>query len=517
MSDEHGAAPAPPRPATAPPPARLSRRWADTGRNSVVFLLLTMILAAGSLLLGYANKARCVGPEFGPQGQSGPDLGLRVTRDVCYSDIQFLWSGRQLYLHTFPYLHGAFDPVTKEVSGGTLEYPVLTGLTAYLTALPATNDAEYLRNNALLLAACGLLCTFLLCRLTGLRAWWFALAPPVVLYAFHNWDLLAVACVVGAVAVLARVRHSPHPGARLLIAAALLGVGGAFKFYPLMFALPIALWTGFGIPEVGLRRAWGWAAAVLATTAGVFVAFNLPFLLAGFAGWWASFQFQWSRPIDATTNAIWYWITRPDGNPDNLALQDRLGKLSAATTALGLLSACAIGWWRRRRTGEYPWLQVSAAMLAAYLLLNKVDSPQYSLWLLPFFVLLRIRAGWILAYFVADAAVGIGFFRWQYLILQGVPEGVNDAFPLQAVMIGVWGRAALLVGMFVAFLAARSALPDVRLPGGPGHPSGPRGKTAGAQTDGPALVPSTEWVSPAPVRVARVGPAEESSDTPAAR
>lgn len=448
-----------------------------------------MILAAGVLLLGYANKARCVGPQFTPQGQSGPDLGLRVTRDVCYSDIQFLWSGRQLYLHTFPYIHGAYDPVGREVSGGTLEYPVLTGLTAYLTALPASNDAEYLRNNAIVLALCGLLCAFLLCRLTGLRAWWFALAPPMVLYAFHNWDLLAVACVVGAVAVLAGLRHSTHPGVRLLAAAALLGVGGAFKFYPLMFALPVALWAGFGIPGVPLRRSWGWAVGILAVAAGMFAAFNLPFLLAGFSGWWASFQFQWSRPIDATTNAIWYWATRPDGNPDNLALQDRLGKLSAVTTALGLLAACVAGWWRGRRAGEYPWLQVSAAMLAAYLLLNKVDSPQYSLWLLPFFVLLRIRAGWILAYFVADAAVGIGFFRWQYLILQGVPEGVNDAFPLQAVMIGVWGRAALLVGLFVAFLAARSTVPD-RSAAGPGPlgsapagPGRPRGKSAASGAD----------------------------------
>ena len=470
------------------------------------------------LLLGYANKARCVGPQFTPQGQSQPDLGVRVTRDVCYSDIQFLWSGRELYDHKFPYLHGSYDPVTRQISGGTLEYPVLTGLTAYLTSLPAHNDAQYLRNNAIVLALCGLLCAFLLCRLAGLRAWWFALAPPIVFYAFHNFDLLAVACVVGAVAVLAGLGRSRHPGVQLLAAAALLGVGGAFKFYPLMFALPVALWVGMGIPGVALRRKWACAAGVLATTAGVFAAINLPFLLAGFPGWWASFQFQWSRPIDSTTNSIWYWLARPDGNADNLALQDRLGKLSALTTALGLLAACLVGWWRARRDGVYPWLQVSAAMLAAYLLLNKVNSPQYSLWLLPFFVLLRIRSGWIIAYFVADAAVGIGFFRWQYLILQGLPEGVNDAFPLQAVMIGVWGRAALLVGLFVAFSAARSVLPQTRPPSGPGDLAGPRGKAVPARTGASAAAPPGERVSPAPARAVRVGgPVAAPSSSPAAR
>jgi len=84
-----------------------------------------------------------------------------------------------------------------------------------------------------------------------------------------------------------------------------------------------------------------------------------------------------------------------------------------------------------------------------------VHSPQFALWLLPFFVLLRIRAGWILAYFLADAAIGIGFFRWQYLIGSGVPSGSYDALSPQLVLIGVWGRAALLIALTVVFLRAR--------------------------------------------------------------
>ena len=84
-----------------------------------------------------------------------------------------------------------------------------------------------------------------------------------------------------------------------------------------------------------------------------------------------------------------------------------------------------------------------------------MHSPQFVLWLLPFFVLLRIRAGWILAYFVADAAIGIGFFRWQYLISSGAPSGSYDALSPQLVLIGVWGRAALLIALFVVFLRSQ--------------------------------------------------------------
>ena len=111
-------------------------------------------------------------------------------------------------------------------------------------------------------------------------------------------------------------------------------------------------------------------------------------------------------------------------------------------------------------------------MVCGYLLFNKVHSPQFALWLLPFFVLLRIRAGWILAYFVADAAIGIGFFRWQYLIGRGLPSGSYDALSPQLVLIGVWGRAALLVALIVVFLRARVV--EVPAAEGPGPSPGAR-------------------------------------------
>jgi len=133
-----------------------------------------------------------------------------------------------------------------------------------------------------------------------------------------------------------------------------------------------------------------------------------------------------------------------------------------------------------------------------------VHSPQFALWLLPFFVLLRIRAGWILAYFLADAAIGIGFFRWQYLIGSGLPSGSYDALSPQLVLIGVWGRAALLIALIVVFLRARAVVcrPDadrpvrrmVRRPG-----SRDRAAVAGDVTRG-------SRAEPAPAKHVRVSP-----------
>jgi len=451
----------------------LSRLESAAARRTPVFVIVTTLLCGRTLALGYANKARCIGPDYDAQGRSTPNYGVRITRDVCYSDIQFLWLGRDIDEHVFPYVHGGYDEGRNELYGGAVEYPVLTGLAIWLAALPSDTDGEFLTVSALLLSIAGLLSAAMLAWLAGLRSWWFALAPPLVLYAFHNWDLFAVGATVAACWVLLRAARGTGglAAARPVIGAAvLLGVGAGFKLYPAMFALPVACWLGAGGWRPGrpdVRPAWRWlvGGGFLGGALGVFALINLPFMVAGWRGWWASFQFQWSRPIDMTTNTIWFWLFRPYSNSGNEVVQGRLALAATVATLLGLLLAVGVGWLRFRRDRVYPWLPVCAAMLAAYLLANKVHSPQFVLWLLPFFVLLRIRAGWILAYFVADAAIGIGFFRWQYLINSGLPDTTWDALSPQAVLIGVWGRVALLIALFVVF--SRASVVD--LPAAPPH------------------------------------------------
>jgi hypothetical protein len=448
----------------------LSRLQSAAARRAPVFVVVTTLLCAFTLALGYANKARCIGPDYDHQGRSSPDWGVRITRDVCYTDIQYLWLGRDIDEHVFPYVHGGYDAARNELFGGAVEYPVLTGLAIWLAALPSDTDGEFLTYSALLLSIAGLLSAAMLAWLAGLRSWWFALAPPLVLYAFHNWDLLAVCITVAAFWVLLRAaRPGGIDSARpLVLAAVALGVGAGFKLYPAMFALPVACWLGAGGWRRGgsgvtSGRRWLVGSGFLVGTGAIFALINLPFVVAGPRGWWASFQFQWSRPIDMTTNTLWFWLFRPYSNSANEVVQDRLAMAATIATLAGLLVAVGVGWLRYRTDRVYPWLPVCGAMLAAYLLANKVHSPQFVLWLLPFFVLLRIRAWWILAYFVADAAIGIGFFRWQYLINSGLPDTTWDSFVPQAVLIGVWGRIALLIALFAVF----SRAPVVEQPGSP--------------------------------------------------
>ena len=431
---------APVRPSGPTTPRRLTRAG-----------LATLVLLCGlTMLLGYANKARCTGPEFDADGRSGPGYDIRKDRDLCYSDIQHLWVTRDLDEHAVPYLSGGLNEA-GQLFGGTVEYPVLTGLQIWLSGLPADTDAGFLLFSALVMAPFGLLTAALLGQLAGWRALLWALGPPLVLYSFHNWDLPVVACTVAAVWVMHRYRPDRPLADRGVIAGVLLGIGFAFKFYPAVFVAPLALYVLTGRP--GGRWDVAGMLRVCAAAVGTALLVNLPVAVLGYPGWRAAFVFQQRREVDITTNSIWYWGFRPDS--DAAGFQAAMDWVAPMAVLASFVLALTLGWQRYRREGCYPWLAVSAAMLCGFLLLHKVHSPQYTLWLLPFLILLRVPWGWIAAYLAADLAMGLGIFRWYYHLNEGLPAGIADGLAAQAVIVGVWGRAALLVALFWVFLHSK--------------------------------------------------------------
>ena len=48
--------------------------------------------------------------------------------------------GRDIDRHVFPYVNGGYDPVSEQLFGGAVEYPVLTGMAIYLAAIPSSTD-----------------------------------------------------------------------------------------------------------------------------------------------------------------------------------------------------------------------------------------------------------------------------------------------------------------------------------------------------------------------------------------
>jgi uncharacterized membrane protein len=382
--------------------------------------LLALLLACTALLTlaGYLLKAQCIGHYD----------ALRDS-NLCSNDIQVLYVWRDMLHHPFPYVNG--DLVDHRLVGGALEYPVLTGLFAWFPALFVSNDGDYLRLTALLLLPFTFVTVALLHRMVGARAFLYALAPPLVWYSFHNWDLLVVCATVGACYAWWRGSWA--------WAGALLAVGASLKFWPLLFVLPLLLDRLAVADRRGAVRGVG-------AFAGVLAAVNVPFLLAGPQGWWAPFAFQKERAADITANSIWFW-----GFPD--LTTDDLNRLVPLLLVVGALVACGVGWWRAKGEGSYPFVQVCAALLVLFMVTGKAHSPQYALWLLPFFCLVRLRWGWFAAYMAVDALMYVGIFRWYY----DLHRGLDFTLAKQALVIGVWGRVALLVLLFVVVLRAQPA------------------------------------------------------------
>jgi uncharacterized membrane protein len=210
--------------------------------------------------------------------------------------------------------------------------------------------------------------------------------------------------------------------------------------YPLMFLGPLAL-------ELVWRRDLLGAARVALVGAGTWIAVNLPFMFANYDGWFATYAFH--RQRTPNFDSIWQfgWPEWSSGLT-NLVSSGLLVLSFFLILGLSLLMAA-------RRTEAYPFLQTCAALLAAFLLFNKVHSPQYTLWLLPFFVLLRVNVGWWVAYSLADLAVYVGVFRWFYDI---VYQGLDFTWAKKLLIAGVWTRAALLLVLIGVFLIARSAV-----------------------------------------------------------
>ncbi|MFR9753899.1 glycosyltransferase family 87 protein [Nocardia sp. 004] len=443
---------------------------AGRARRRMAWTVLVLLLCGLTLALAYANKARCAGAPFDADGRS---LVFDVVKDsdVCYSDIQFLWLGRDINEHVFPYVHGGITDGGVLV-GGAVEYPVLSGVLMWLGASGAADDAEFLRNSALLLAPFALLTAWMLVRRAGRAALLWAAGPPLVLYAFHNWELPVVCLATAAFYVLgALTRYSLRT--RGIVAAVLLGLGFCLKVYPGIFVLPLLVYVLTGGLErdpddsdrgLDVRGALYTAAAAIGTVLAV----NLPFVLAGYAGWRASITFQQLRQADITTNSIWYWGLRPMFGPDARSEETFQQAVSVASPVLVLIAfalAMWLGWKRYLTTGAFPLVGVSGAMLCGFLLFHKVHSPQYTLWLVPFLVLLEVPWWLIGSYLVADAAVGIGVFRYFYSMGSG-GAGTSVEVMESIVQFGVWGRASLLVVLFFVFLRAsareyRPTLPPV--------------------------------------------------------
>ena len=417
-------------------------RHALVGRTRVFTPLRVMfMIALVFLALGWTTKAPCLQTV----GTGSPDQRVanwenqRAYYELCYSDTVPLYGAELLSQGKFPYksswleLDSAGQPRTQ-YDGRTavryMEYPVLTGVYQYVAmALAKTYTAVAKKTGIALLAgvaevvmffniaAFGLALAWLAtvwatAMLAGRRVWDAALvaASPILIFqAFTNFDALATALATGG--LLAWARRRP------LLAGVLIGLGVSAKLYPALLLLPLLL--------LAVRTGrFGDAVRTISVAVLVWCATNLPVLLMYPRGWSEFFRLNTRRnqDMDSVYNVIRSFTGWRGFNPDLGFWQPPI-VLNIVTGVLFLLCCAAIAYIALTAPRRPRIAQLAFLVVATFLLVNKVWSPQFSLWLVPLAVLALPHRRVLMAWMTIDALVWVP--RMFYLYgeqSKGLPE-----------------------------------------------------------------------------------------------
>jgi uncharacterized membrane protein len=319
-------------------------------------------------------------------------------------------------------LHRGIGPGGLPYIDRVLEYPVGSGILLYLAAVIAPGPFGVL---AITAAASATLCvtiTVALERRFGARAWRWAVGAPVFLYAFQNWDVFAIAAMLAALWAYEQRRDR--------LSGIMIAVGAAVKLFPAVLLPPlVALRLAHGDRRGALRIAT-WAA-------GGFAAFNLPILLAHPSGWWWAYAFQSRR--QATWGTAWFYVFRVLDLPVNGTTGARLANIAALVALAGGVTWLSL----RARRGSITPLAVAAAAVAIFLVSNKVYSPTYDLWLVPFFVLLPLSRRLWISFCAADLGV--------FVTVYGYFHGFGSSSEVRVVLpLLVLARTVILLGVIAS-------------------------------------------------------------------
>jgi uncharacterized membrane protein len=372
-------------------------RHAVTGRAlfwtplRVCLLFTTLVLS-----LAWIKQAPCA---------SGNWTGHLQYTHFCYSDTVPLYGlhgldeGAVPYLDSpveYPVLTGGFMAVAAGIARA---YDHAAGAAGLLPDVPPVQS--YYVVTCLLLSLCALLVTRATLGLSGRRPWDAAmvgLSPLLLVHVFTNWDLFAMA--LAALGLWAWARRRP------VLAGVLLGLGVAAKLYPIFLLLALFLVC----LRAGRLRAW-FRTAVAAGAA--WVAVNLPIAVLAPKNWSRFFSLNSSRPADP--DSIWNLLLAASHNRilDGALASGETPSVLNATVAVALVLMVAGAAWLTLAAPVRPRVaQLAFLLIAGFLLLNKVWSPQYSLWLLPLAVLARPRWRSLLIWQATEALLWVPRLLW---------------------------------------------------------------------------------------------------------
>jgi hypothetical protein len=339
----------------------------------------------------------------------------------AYSDITSLYFRDQLWNHPLPYFHYP------------LEYPVGMGVLIWLIGFANVTVMSYFFATAAVMIGCGLAIVWLGQRFAGARLWMLALSPTLPLYAVLNWDMFSILLTVASLFCFRRNRDG---WGALLLAAAVWT-----KFFPIVL-VPLVL-----LDRV-LHRRWHDVWRIGAVFGFASVAINAPFALQVTDGglriresWLYFFRFNQARPREIN---FWNFF-------DGLGLTlEQINRANAVLLALGVGTLMLLMVWRVARAWTQPHqllLPASLAAIAWFFFINKVYSPQYSLWLIVLLALLAAPPALVIAFAGAD----LGYFAASFigLYLSTTANPATDWFFREAMFRTMALREAVILAIII--------------------------------------------------------------------
>jgi uncharacterized membrane protein len=447
-------------------------------------LRIVLCLTVLTCVLGYLAKAPC---------RTHPWAGEYQYTRVCYTDVFALYYAEGLGSK----VNSAGDTVGRlsvPYRDHPVEYPAVIGGLMWVAAeatnvvhphQPAngtdTRDRTFFDITALMLAAFALLASWAIARLAGRQRIWdaamFALAPTLLFHAYTNWDLAAVA--LATLGMWAWAQRWPGYTAPA-VAGAFLGVGVATKLYPVLILVVLV------VLAFRARRLMH-AAVCVATATIAFVVAYLPAVLLSRNFAFPDAECPTAHPLSAWRwfwslntirvadwDSLWFMGEHARGSPldsPSCGEAPRLLNIGVATaTVVVILAVVALILLAPRRP-RVP--QVAFLMVAGFLLANKVDSPQYVLWLLPLAILARPRWRMFLVWQASEVLLLVARFYFfvgnDASIANRGPQGIPIDWFFTAVAIR---DVALLVLMGLVVREILRPAEDVVRRGGVDDPAG---------------------------------------------
>ena len=373
-------------------------------------LRVIMMFAVLFLAFGFFSKAACLETTTPTDGsQPGLNWDGQQYFKACYADPLPLYSAEGLDTGALPY---KYMWVTDDGVVRYMEYPVVSGMFQYLTAQAAQawhavapggpiEVVKYFLLGSVILAFLWMVAVWATYLSAGRRPWdtlLMAASPLIIFQAFTNYDLMAVA--LASVALLLWARSKP------VWAGVVLGIGVAAKLYPLFLfgALLVVAIRRRRFTELGKA-----AAAAVAT----WLAVNLPVMIPFPEGWKEFFRLNSVRPANPESiYAVVQTLTGWEGFDVGRAAGEApatLNMVSLVLFALGCVAVLVIGLTAPTTPRV---AQLAFLIVAAFLLTNKVWSPQYSLWLVPLAVLAVPRARLLIPWMVFDALLWVAHMSY---------------------------------------------------------------------------------------------------------